>query len=180
MHTLDRQAEQLAMAGIQNVPPPDVSWIEADVSRFNLPQQFALVVPGGARHRPGKRWPQGHYVRLMTRLVETGITPVLIGGRQEESLLYDLKAAVPEAVDLGGRTAVADLVALGRAAQFAVGNDTGPMHAFAVAGCPTVVIYSADSDPALCAQRGPKVTILRKDRAADIAIKEVEAALGLG
>lgn len=179
MHTVERQAEQLGMAGIADVPPPDASWIEADAARFYLPQQFALIVPGGARHRPKKRWPQAHYARLMARLAERGVTPVLIGGRQEETLLYELKAAVPEAVDLGGQTSVADLVAIARLARFAVGNDTGPMHAFALAGCPTVVLYSSASDPALCAQRGPKVTILRKDRLADVGIAEVAAAAAL-
>jgi len=33
----------------------------------------------------------------------------------------------------------------------------------AIAGCPCVVVYSQDSDPDLCAQRGPKVVILRKE-----------------
>ena len=57
MHTLDRQAEQLRMAGIEDVPPPDLSWAMPDVARFNLSGRYALLAAGGAAHRPGKRWP---------------------------------------------------------------------------------------------------------------------------
>ncbi|MSO91935.1 MAG: lipopolysaccharide heptosyltransferase family protein [Rhodospirillales bacterium] len=179
MHTIERQAEQLRMAGIDDVPAPDLSWITTDAQRFRLLDRFALVAPGGAAHRPEKRWPQARYAALMKRLLEKNVTPVLIGGSEERALLRDLTKAVPAAIDLGGQTSITDLVALARRARGAVGNDTGPMHALAAAGCPTVVLYSSASDPALCAQRGPKVTILRKDRLADLAIKEVEAALGL-
>ncbi len=48
MHTIDRQAEQLRMAGIPATPPADLSWVKADVARFHLPDRYALLVPGGA------------------------------------------------------------------------------------------------------------------------------------
>ena len=37
MHTLDRQADQLAVAGIHTVPEPDLSWMTGDIARFDLP-----------------------------------------------------------------------------------------------------------------------------------------------
>ena len=52
LHTVERQAEQLRMAGIDAVPAPDLSWAEADLDRFDLPARFALLAPGGAPHRP--------------------------------------------------------------------------------------------------------------------------------
>ncbi|PPR61125.1 MAG: hypothetical protein CFH04_01456, partial [Alphaproteobacteria bacterium MarineAlpha3_Bin3] len=64
MHTMNRQAEQLSMAGIAEIPAPDPSWAEADISRFPLSGRFALLAPGGALHRPGKRWPAGNYGQL--------------------------------------------------------------------------------------------------------------------
>ena len=54
MHTIERQAEQLQMAGIAEVPLPDVGWADADVSRFALPLHTALLVPGGAAPPPGQ------------------------------------------------------------------------------------------------------------------------------
>ena len=53
------------------------------------------------------------------------------------------------------------------------------MHVIATAGCPSVALYSLASDPALCAQKGPDVTILRRDPLSDLSIDEVEAALKL-
>ena len=66
---------------------------------------------------------------------------------------------------------------LARMAAGAVGNDTGPMHVIAAAGCPAVVLFSAKSDPALVKPRGPAVTTLRRDDLADLPLDEVVAAL---
>jgi len=85
--------------------------------------------------------------------------------------------ACPGARSLAGETSLIEVAALARGAQWALGNDTGPMHLIAAAGCPSVVLFSADSDPALCAQRGPRVRILRRDDLADLGLEEVCAAL---
>ena len=71
------------------------------------------------------------------------------------------------------------LEAYGGGAAGAVGNDTGPLHIIATAGCPTVALYSFASDPALCAQKGTDVTILRRDLLTELSVDEVEAALKL-
>ena len=64
MHTLDREADQLRLAGIPGpVPPPDLSWATADIARFALPPDYVLLIPGGAPHRPEKRWPVGAFRR---------------------------------------------------------------------------------------------------------------------
>jgi len=54
-----------------------------------------------------------------------------------------------------------------------VGNDTGPMHLLAAAGCPAVVLFSRASDPALCAPRGPCVRVLRRPDLADLDVTAV-------
>jgi ADP-heptose:LPS heptosyltransferase len=179
MHTVERQAEQLRLAGVAEVPPPELSWVSADVSRFRLPDRYALLVVGGAPHRPEKRWPADRYAALAVRLVDAGVTPVLLGTAVEGVEVGAVKAACPDAVSLLGRTGFSDIVALARGAVAAVGNDTGPMHLVGVAGCPAVVLYSHASDPALCGQRGPRVTILRRDDLGDLAVDEVTAALPL-
>jgi ADP-heptose:LPS heptosyltransferase len=178
MHTIERQAEQLAVAGIADVPPADLAWVSVDIGHFRLPARFALLAPGGARHRPGKRWPAALYGELARVLIGRGITPALIGAKDEADIMAAVKGACPEAVDLSGRTNLLDIVALARKAELAVGNDTGPMHLIAGAGCRSVVLYSNESDPALCAQRGPAVTILRRQPLASLAAADVLAALG--
>lgn len=177
MHTIDRQAEQLGAAGIATVPVPDLTWLDKDVSGFGLPARFALLVPGGSAHRLEKRWPAASYVALAGELARRGVHPVLLGAAAEAPLLAEIHAAVPQSTILAGRTDFADIAGLARRAVVAIGNDTGPMHIIAASGCPVVVLFSGASDPALCAPRGQAVTILRRERLADLALEAVLAAL---
>jgi ADP-heptose:LPS heptosyltransferase len=179
MHTVDRQAEQLAMAGISDVPAPSLDWVSADVSRFGLEKPYVLLVPGGSAHRPEKRWPVGAYTELARRLVARDVTPVLIGAGADAHATGTVDSFCEGARDLTAETSFAEIVELARGATGAVGNDTGPMHIIATAGCPTVALYSFASDPALCAQKGPDVTILRRDLLSELSVDEVEAALKL-
>jgi ADP-heptose:LPS heptosyltransferase len=176
MHTVERQAEQLAAAGIDAVRPADLGWVMADAARFALPARYALLVPGGAPHRPAKRWPAALYGRFARHLAAQGATPVVLGGRDETRLAAAIQAECPSARDLTGRTSLADIAVLARGAAGAIGNDTGPMHLIAAAGCPSLVLFSAASDPTLTAPRGPKVVVLRRKRLADLPLGEVEAA----
>lgn len=176
MHTIERQAEQLRDAGIAEVPMPDVSWLAADLARYALPPRFALLVPGGSAMRLQKRWPAAAYGALAQRLLARGVTPIVIGIASERPLAATIRAVCPEARDLTGQTSFAEIAALARRALFAVGNDTGPMHLIAAAGCSCAVLFSADSEPALCAPRG-RVTVLRRPDLAQLTVDEVAAAL---
>lgn len=176
MHTIERQAEQLAMAGIPAVPPPDLTWLDGDIAPFGLAEPFVLLAPGGAAHRPDKRWPAERYGDLAGDLAGRGLTPVVVGGPDEAELANGIAACAPGGRALAGTTSLFDLAGLGRRAVAAVGNDTGPMHLLAAVGCPCVVLYSRASDPALCAQRGT-VIIRRRDRLDDVTLAEVVADL---
>ncbi len=179
MHTVDRQAEQLNMAGIADVPAPNLDWATADISRYGLKAPYVLLVPGGSAHRPEKRWPVGRFTQLGRRLVAKGVTPVLIGAGPDAHATGTVASFCDGAVDLTADTSFAEIAALARGAAGAVGNDTGPMHLIATAGCPSVSLFSFASDPALCAQKGPDVTIIRKDLLDEVSVDEVEAALKL-
>ncbi|HXP75581.1 MAG TPA: glycosyltransferase family 9 protein [Stellaceae bacterium] len=180
MHTLDRQADQLRRAGISNVPPPDLSWVRADLERFHLPELFVVLVPGGAPHRPEKRWPVERYAALARFVVSRGAIPVVVGGPAERALGEAISAACPTARDLTGETELAEVVGVGRRALWAVGNDTGPIHLLVAAGAPATVLYSAASDPRLTAPRGPRVSVLRRESLGALAVEEVAATLAIG
>lgn len=177
MHTVERQAEQLMMAGIAEVPLPNISALAADVSRFEVAPPYALLVPGGAPHRPAKRWPAANFAALATHLTGKGVAPVLIGGPDEAALAAEIANLAGGVRNLTGETSFADIAGLARDAAFAIGNDTGPMHIAAAARCPSVVLFSADSDPALCAPRGDHVTVLRENDLGNLAVRAVVAAL---
>jgi len=173
MHTVDRQREQLAMAGIADVPSADLGWVAADLARFKLPDPYVLLVPGGSAGRPAKRWPVAKYAALATEMLAHGATPVLIGGPDEKGLGETVRAVAPRSRDLIGQTNFADIAAMARGAGAAIGNDTGPMHLIAAAGCPSVVLFSSESDPKLCAPRGAEVAVLRRESLKGLGVDEV-------
>lgn len=173
MHTVERQREQLAMAGIRDFPEPDLSWLDADVTRFGLPERFCLLVPGASPGRPAKRWPEDRFGALAAGL---DLPAVVIGGPAEAPFAAAIVAAAPGTRDLTGQTSFADIAALARHAAFCIGNDTGPTHLIAAAGCPTLALFGEDSDPALCAPRGLRATFLRHLPLSALEPAEVAAA----
>jgi ADP-heptose:LPS heptosyltransferase len=173
VHDADRQEEQLRQAGITDFPAPDLSWLTGAVDRFNLPPDFALIVPGSSPNRLAKRWPADRFAVLAEELRARGTTAVVIGTAHEK----EIASRMPHAIDLTGQTSFGDLAELARRAQYAIGNDTGPMHLIATAGCPSITLFSDDSDPALCAPRGPWTRVLRRPVLADLPVDEVLASL---
>lgn len=174
LHTIERQREQLQVAGITRFPPPALDWLAADLNGFGLPPEFALLVPGASPHRPGKRWPEAHFAAFAAA---SGLPCVVLGGKAEAAMAARIAAAAPGAINLAGRTGFAEIAALARRARFALGNDTGPTHLIAAAGCPTLALFGGDSDPALCAPRGPSVAVLRQVPLSGLGQEAVDAAL---
>ncbi len=179
-HTMDRQAEQLLMAGIY--PVPLTPWLPAGGA---LPaalagRRFAMLVPGASPGRPEKRWPVHRYGELAQLLSQRGYLPAVVGAVGERELGRAIREACPTAVDLVGQTDVAGLAALALAAALTVGNDTGATHVAAAGGNPVVVLFSGTSNPDLCAPRGAGVRVLTEPDLADLAVETVLAALASG
>ena len=181
MHTVDRQRDQLAMAGVPPGPKADLAWLthtEASGARAGgAPDRpYALLIPGAAPHRPAKRWPARQFAALAEMLHANGLIPVVAGTAAETPLAAVIQAACPRAIDLTGRTTLQDLAALAARATVAIGNDTGPMHLAAAVGCPGLVLFGPDSDPDLTAPRG-RMTVLRVPHLPGLSPQRVAAAL---
>ena len=179
MHTMERQREQMEMAGLTDFPAPDLAWAAGRPVPV-LPTRAALLVPGAAAHRPAKRWPAERFGELARVLVARGMTPVIIGAKAEAPLASAIRAICPGAIDLTGQTDLPAIAALASRAVLAIGNDTGPMHLAAAMGCRCVVLFSAESDPDLTAPRGPGgtwPTVLRENDLADLPVARVAAAV---
>jgi ADP-heptose:LPS heptosyltransferase len=175
-HALDNLQRQLALAGL-NAGLPDISWLDEAIDSVQPASPYALLVPGGAAHRPGKRWPAEQYAALAHEFTRRGITPVLIGTQAEGDVLQAIADRVARAVNLSGKTSIAQLAALGRQAAFGVGNDTGPMHVIAATGCPSTVIFSHESDPVRSAPAGAAVTVLRERDLSQLSVDRVLVSL---
>ncbi len=177
MHTIERQAEQLVAAGIAETPPTDVSWMTADLSRYLVNDPFALLVPGGAKHRPRKRWPASRYAALANWLRGRGLQPVLIGALQENAIMEGIEGRTRGTLNLCNDTSLAAIAELGRRATVAVGNDTGPMHLIAASGCPSVVLFSDASVPEQTAPRGETVVVVQHERLPSLGLAAVLSAV---
>ena len=198
IHTLERQAEQLAIAGIaaSEYPPLDLSWAWVDVARHRLLDDgapYVLIAPGGSAGHPEKRWPAARYGELARRLVSVGYRPVVLGAGAERDACAEVAAAAPEIVNLCDNSPLLEVMSLARDAAGAVGNDTGPMHLIGVTGCPSLVLYSSATDPALTRPRGPyegpgaravppgsparTVAILRRQELSALTVDEVRTAM---
>jgi len=160
-HTIDKQAEQLLMAGIYPTPLPRCPASTRPLPAGLKPNTFCILIPGSSPRHTAKRWPARCYGKLARQLFEaTGILPVIIGATSEELLAAEIRAACPVAIDLVGRTELTSLVDLAAAAAFTVGNDTGATHIAAMGGRPVVVLFSDASDPSRCAPRGREIHVL--------------------
>ena len=80
-------------------------------------------------------------------------------------------------VNLVNKTTIQDLCTLAKDAQLAIGNDTGPMHAFSMSGCNSLVLFSDDSNPKRCAPRPINkkkiVKIIQKKDLRNLTVDEV-------
>jgi len=177
MHTIERQKEQLDIAGIEDVPMPDLTTFASNISHLNLPSKYCMIAPGGAQHRQDKRWPASRYHEIVQLLSQSAVTPVICGGPEETELCAQISAGCQNVCNVAGKTSLVDLVGIAKGAQLALGNDNGPMHIAAATNTKSIVLYSFASDPALCAQRGQDVTIIRRKSLDDLSVAEVAQSL---
>jgi ADP-heptose:LPS heptosyltransferase len=179
-HTIDKQAEQLLMAGIYPTPLPALPPLDRALPDGLGGRDFVLLVPGSSPRHPAKRWPIGRFAQLAQALDATGSLPVVVGSAPEAALAAAICEACPGAVDLVGRTDIGLLAALARRARLTIGNDTGVCHLAAAAGCPVIVLFSRASDPARHAPRGPLVRVFSAPDLGDLAAETVIAeAIGI-
>jgi ADP-heptose:LPS heptosyltransferase len=173
-HTIDKQAEQLLMAGIHPTSLPALPPIAVALPQNLAGRPFVLLVPGASSRHPAKRWPASRYGLLARALLNRGYVPVVIGSNAEQALAAAIHEICPQSIDLVGRTDLLSVAGLAERAVLTIGNDTGVTHLAAAAGCPIIVLFSAASDPAWCAPRGLVVRVLTTP---DLEALEVDRVL---
>lgn len=108
-------------------------------------EPYVVLHPGTSV--PARAWPAQRYAEACRLLVEAGHRVVVTGGPSERALTAAVVAgsgtdAGSRALDLGGRTSLAELAAvLERASVVVVGN-TGPAHLAAAVGTPVVSLFA--------------------------------------
>ncbi len=168
---------QLERAGITLPETIDVSWLDGPLDAFQLPEKFALLIPGCAPNRLYKRWPAEKYAELANKLQEKGIGSAAIGTNADGYAIREIVSFAPHVIDLCGQTSLGQVAALARKAACVIGNDTGPTHLAAAVGGRTVALMSDKVDPLWSSPKGPRVTWLQGKPLSELSVDTVLNAL---
>jgi len=177
MHFTDFLRAQLSRADVPAQLPPDLSWLDAPLNTFRMPERFVLLIPSCAAGREYKRWQPLNYAKLATYLAQKNIVSVAVGTQADASIIASIRARSTYVIDLAGKTDLPQLAALMRRALGVVGNDTGPTHLAAALGAPTLALMSDRVDPVWSAPKGPRAKWLQGKPIDALSADEVLLAL---
>jgi heptosyltransferase-2 len=108
---------------------------------LDIARPVVALMPG-AEYGPAKCWPLAYFAKLAAALQEHG-RQVWIFGSARDREAGDAIAAASNAVNLCGRTGLADVVDLLACCTHAVSNDSGLMHMAAAAGIHVIGLYGS-------------------------------------
>ncbi len=142
------------------VRPEEKGAAQARLAALGAAAPRVAVHPGG--HYPSQRWSPECYAELVAGLTaRRGAACIVLAGPGEEDLARRVCAATPDALAAGPQS-VRGLMALVASCDLFVGNNSGPLHAAAALGIPTVSVMGP-TDPRRFSPRGPADRILRRD-----------------
>jgi heptosyltransferase-1 len=93
--------------------------------------------------RPQKHWFEDRWSELAQRLSAQGLMPVVLGGLADAAAAGRIAGCAPAVVNLVGRLALDESVAVIGGAGLLVGVDTGLTHVGTALGIPTVALFGS-------------------------------------
>jgi lipopolysaccharide heptosyltransferase II len=156
VHAVDRYMSVLRRLGVE--VPEALPWrlpvnesakgfVDEATGEFAPSQDGPLVGVCPTTRWETKHWPLEYFIEVARRLVAERKARILIDGAPgDEPVTHRLRDAVNEtvaasAVDLTGRTTLAELVAAIARADLFLTNDSGPMHIADALGTPLVAVF---------------------------------------
>lgn len=133
--------------------------------RFGLRRDRpVLALCPGAEFGPSKRWPSRHFAAVAQSLISRGWQVWLLGSANDQPVAERVIARLAphsqlQAINLAGRTELADAIDLLSSASAVVSNDSGLMHIAAALQRPLAVVYGSSS-PAFTPPLGDNVAVL--------------------
>ncbi|MEK8090808.1 lipopolysaccharide heptosyltransferase II [Thermithiobacillus plumbiphilus] len=123
------------------------------------PTRPLLALAPGAEFGPAKRWPLRHFIELARREIAAGWAVWVFGSPKDAEITQAIAEAVPEVVDLGGKTTLLEALDLLGLAQVTVSNDSGLMHVAGAVGSRVVGLFGSSS-PAMTPPLGAQAQVL--------------------
>lgn len=105
--------------------------------------QGAYVVLCPFTTRPQKHWFEDHWVALAPGLLRLGLTPVILGGPDDQGAAERMVSQCPGLVNLAGRLRLDASVAAVSGASLLIGVDTGLTHMGSALAIPTLALFGS-------------------------------------
>jgi len=94
-----------------------------------LPESYIVIHLGVANNIPDSRlWPIDRWQSIITRLLDKGVSVVLVGDKNEEGLLEGLEMNRSQLINLVGKTSISQLCSVISNASLVVGVDSSVTH----------------------------------------------------
>ncbi|MCW8929451.1 MAG: lipopolysaccharide heptosyltransferase II [Gammaproteobacteria bacterium] len=141
---------------IDKIPVPSLQVkkenVQTVLDEFKLlTDKPVLALCPGAEYGPAKQWPARHYASLAKEKMAQGWQVWLFGSQKDHEIAEQINRIIEQesehtAVNLCGKTQLAQAIDLMSLSNAVVSNDSGLMHMGAALGVPVVGVYGS-SDP---------------------------------
>lgn len=137
---------------IEQIPTPSLQVKQENVQlvlsdfKLNADKPILALCPG-AEYGPAKQWPARHYAALARTKIAQGWQVWIFGSQKDQAIGQQINDLLQQqAVNLCGKTQLAQAIDLMSLSATVVSNDSGLMHMGAALGVPVVGVYGS-SDP---------------------------------
>jgi ADP-heptose:LPS heptosyltransferase len=122
-----------------------------------------IALAPGAKAAPN-RWPAERFAAVGAELVSRGYALAILGGADAAALADDVARAIgPDAASFAGRTTILESCAILERAALLICNDSGVQHLAALAGTPSVSLFSCRDFRGKWFPSGAHQVVLRKE-----------------
>jgi ADP-heptose:LPS heptosyltransferase len=142
VHEVRRSLTLMRDAGMPPAPADDdaLRVLRPAGRPAGLPPEYVVVHPGASV--TARAWEPARHRALVAELRRRGHAVVVTGGPGEARLTAEVAAGAPGAVDLGGRTTLAELAEVLAGSSVVVVGNTGPAHLAAAVGRPVAWLHA--------------------------------------
>jgi ADP-heptose:LPS heptosyltransferase len=168
VHTAEHAASAVFALGVplSEIPRARIA-ASPGRSPYAPARPYAVIHPLAAA--PEKTWPAANFCQLAERLDATGLSPVFVGGPDEDLTLFKKWPTVA-----GAR--LHEVAQLSRDASLFVGNDSGPAHLAAAFGVPELVLFGP-SDAEIWAPWRTGHKVIQRNPIGSITVEEALNAI---
>jgi ADP-heptose:LPS heptosyltransferase len=172
IHCLEHNLDTLRSLNIPIVIDRPILYISESENRLtahilkenNISQDDFVIVFHTRAGSSAKNWLDTRFAELIKILKQQGAKIILVGSDKDKAaadIIIGMSGA--PALNLCGETSLLSLAAILKRASLFVGLDSAPSHIAALAGTPTVTLYSGTNRIEEWAPQGKNVTVIQKD-----------------